>query len=69
MDPPPRIHPTPKQAKIVLKSHLFEQTKHTICGHFVTPYILVIKNFMTPLFFFPKIYDPQNIWDPPFQRK
>ena len=24
----------------------------------MTPYILVIKNFMTPLFFFPKMYDP-----------
>ena len=42
----------------------FVQNKHTICGHLMTPYILVIKNFMTPLFFFPKIYDPQYIWDP-----
>ena len=55
----------PKQAKIVLKSIFFEQNKHTICGHLVTPYILVIKNFMTPLFFFPKIDDPPVYLGPP----
>ena len=66
MTPLSLIHLTPKQAKIVLKSVFFEQNKHTICGHLVTPYILVIKKFMTPLFSFPKIYDPpQYIWDPP----
>ena len=50
---------------------LFEQNKHTICDHLVTPYILVIKNVMTThLFFFPQIYDPQYIWDPPpFEEK
>ena len=56
-----------KQAKIVFIS-LFEQNKHTICGHLVTPYIfmiLVIKNFMTPLFFFPRIYDPPVYLGPP----
>ena len=47
----------PKQAKIVLKS-VFLNKINTICGHLVTPNILVIKNFITPLFFFPKIYDP-----------
>ena len=66
-DPHCRYTLPPKQAKIVLFISLFEQNKHTICGHLVTPYIfmiLVIKNFMTPLFFFPRIYDPQYIWDP-----
>ena len=38
-----------------LEISLFEQNKHTIYGHLVIPYILVIKNFMTP----------QYIWDPP----
>ena len=41
-----------KQDKIILKSVFFEQSKHTICGHLVTSYILVITNFMTSLFFF-----------------
>ena len=50
----------PKQAKIVLKSSLFEQNTHTIWGHLVTPYILVIKNFMTRLFFFPKNFRPPS---------
>ena len=36
----------------------FEQNKHTICGHHVTPYILVINNFMTPYFSFPKFMTP-----------
>ena len=40
-----------------------------ICGHLVTPYILVIKNFMTPLFFFPKIYDPPVFLGPPLPKK
>ena len=49
-----------KQAKIVLKS-VFLNKINTLS---VTPYILVIKNFDPPIFF-PKIYDPQYIWDPP----
>ena len=63
-DPHHRYTLPPKQAKTVLKS-VFEQNKHTICGHLVTPYILVVKNFMTPLFFFPKIYDPPSIFGIP----
>ena len=62
-DPASPIHLTPKQAKIVLKSVFLNKNKHTICGHLVTPYILDIKNF-DPLFSFPKIYDPQYVWDP-----
>ena len=34
----------------------------------MTPYILTIKNFMTPLFFFPKIYDP-SIFGTPIPKK
>ena len=66
---PPNLQNTlpPKQAKIVLKS-VFLKKINTICGHLVIPYILVIKHFI-PLFFFPKIYDPQYICDPPFRRK
>ena len=66
-DPHCRYTLPPKQAKIVFIS-LFEQNKHTICGHLVTPYnimILVIKNSMTPLFFFPRIYDPPVYLGPP----
>ena len=56
-DPHHQYTLTPKQATIVLKSVFFEQNKHTTCGHLVTPYILVIKNFMTPLFFLtPPVY-------------
>ena len=68
MTPHHRYTLPPKQDKIVMKSVLFEQNKHTICAHLVTPHILVIKNFMTPLFFFPKIYDPR-IFGTPFRRK
>ena len=52
----------PKQAKIVLKC-LFEQNKRTICGHLVTPYILIIK-ILWPNFSFQK-FDPQCISEPP----
>ena len=69
-DPPIGDTPyPPKQAKIVLKSVFLKQNKHTICGHLVTPYILVIKNFMTPLFFFPKFYDPPSIFGTPLPKK
>ena len=50
-EPPPPHHQytlPPEQAEIVLKSVFLKQNKQTICGHFVTPYILVIKNFMIP---------------------
>ena len=62
-----RPNPTPppiSATKIlfVLIISLFEQTKHTVCGHLLTPYILVINDFMTSLFF-SKNYD-QYIWDP-----
>ena len=66
MTPYHRYNLPPKQAKIVLKSVFLNKINNSICGHLVTPYILVIKNFMTPLFFFPKIHDPpppQYIWD------
>ena len=58
--PPPHHRYTlpPKQAKTVLKAVFLKQNKYTICGHLVTLYILVIKNFMIPPFFFPKFYDP-----------
>ena len=42
----------------------FEQNKHTVIILWL-PYILVIKNFMTPLFFFPKIYDHPVYLGPP----
>ena len=59
-DPHHRYTSTPKQAKMVLKSVFLNKKKnHTICGHPVTPYILVIKNFMTPLFFLSKTWWPQ----------
>ena len=38
--------------------------KHTICGHHVTPYILVIKNFMTPLFLFKNLWPPVYLGPP-----
>ena len=59
---------SPKQAKIVLKSSLFEQNKHIICGHLVTPYILVNKYFMTP-YFSKKLWPLLLYLGPPFQRK
>ena len=46
----------PKRAKIVLKSVFLKKNKHTISGHLVTSYILVIKNFMTPQY----IGDPHS---------
>ena len=62
--PHPHPHPPPILATkilFVLIISLFEQTKHTVCGHLLTPYILVINDFMT--YFFPKIMT-QYIWDP-----
>ena len=64
MTPHYRYTLPPKQAKIVLKP-VFEQNKHTICGHVMTPYILVIKNFMTHPTFPSKNLWPQYICDPP----
>ena len=60
----------PKQAKIVLKSAFFEQNKHTSdYGHLMTPYILVIKNFMTFFFSFQN-FDPSIFGTPiPIQNK
>ena len=37
----------------------FGQNKHTICGHLVTPYILVIKNVDTPYFLSKNFVTPQ----------
>ena len=53
-----------KQAKIVLK--VFSNKINTLSVVILwLPTFWSSKNFMTPLFFFPKIYDPQYIWDPP----
>ena len=46
-------------------SQFLSKNKHNICGHLGTPYILVIKNFMTPHFSFQKYTTPLYIWDPP----
>ena len=59
----------PKQAKIELKSSLFEQNKPTICGHFVTAYILVIKNFMTTPIFLSKNLGPPVYLGPPYSEE
>ena len=39
-------------------------TPDNICGHLVTPYILIIKNFDPPIYF-PEIYDPPRIFGTP----
>ena len=62
MTPHHRYTIFPKQAKIVLKSVFLNKYTHYLWSscdslHFD-------QNFMTPLIFFPKIYDPQYIWDP-----
>ena len=62
-DPPP-ITDTPYPLKRL------KLDKHIICGHLVTPYILVIKNLMTPYFSFQKVMIPSVYLGPPsFQRQ
>ena len=54
----------PKQAKIVLKSVLNKINTLSVVILWL-PTFWSSKILWHPLFFFPKIYDPQNIWDPP----
>ena len=52
----------PKQAKVVLKS-VFLNKIHYLWSSSDSLHFGHLK-FMISLFFFPKIYDPQYIWDP-----
>ena len=54
----------PKQTKVFLN-----KINTLLCGHLVTPYILVIKNVMTPYFSFQKFMTPTVYMGPPFRRK
>ena len=57
-DPPSPIHLTPpQQAKIEIS--LFEQNKHTICGHLVTPYTYI--HFGHQKFYDPPIFLSKNL--------
>ena len=65
MTPHRYTYPLNRLKLYCIEINLFEQNKHTICGHLVAPYILVIKNFMTPPFFLSKnLWPPQHFWDP-----
>ena len=46
--------PYPLNRLKLIEISIFEQNKHTICGHLLTSYIIVIKIFTTP---------PLHIWD------
>ena len=52
----------PKQAKIVLKSVFLNKITHYV--HLVTPYILIIKNCMTPYFSFKNFMTPSIFGTP-----
>ena len=66
-DPPPPHHRytlTPKQAKIVLKSVFLNKIDTLTVVILWLPTFGSSKTYDPPIFF-PKIYDPQYIWDPP----
>ena len=68
MTPHHRYTLPPKQAKIVLKSVLLNKINTLSVVILWLPTFWSLK-FYDPLFFFPKIYELQYIWDPPFRRK